>query len=114
MRGSTAEDREPILVISTAPDMETAKEIARLLVVERLVACASLIPSVTSYYWWQEEVRADEEVMILMKTAWAKFKDLELRIKEIHPYDVPEILALPVKGVNKDYLGWLLSEVELG
>lgn len=107
------EDREPILVISTAPNMETAKEIARLLVVERLVACASLIPSVTSYYWWQEEVRAEEEVLILMKTAKAKFKDLELRIKEIHPYDIPETLALPVKGISEDYLEWLLSEVEL-
>jgi len=108
-----SKDEEPILVFSTAPDMESAKEMARLLVLERLIACVNLIPGITSYYWWQEEVRAEEEVLMIMKTSKAKFKDLELKIKEIHPYDIPEILACPVKEISEDYLGWLLSEVEL-
>ncbi|HDD69029.1 MAG TPA: divalent-cation tolerance protein CutA [Candidatus Korarchaeota archaeon] len=105
-------DGEPILVLSTAPNMESAKKIARLLVVERLAACASLIPGITSYYWWQEEVRAEEEVLILVKTSRAKFKDLELRLKEVHPYDIPEIVACSIKEISEDYLRWLLSEVD--
>ncbi len=106
-------EEEPILVFSTAPDMESAKEIARLLVIERLTACVNLVPGITSYYWWEEEVKAEEEVLMIMKTSRAKFKDLELRIKEIHPYDIPEIIACPIKEISEDYLKWLLSEVEL-
>jgi len=113
MNGAHLKDEEPILVFSTAPDIESAKEMAKLLVVERLIACANLIPEITSYYWWQEEVRAEEEVLMIMKTSRAKFKNLEIRLKEIHPYDIPEILACPIRGISEDYLRWLLSEVEL-
>jgi len=113
MNATHLKDEESILVFSTALNMESAKEMAKLLVVERLIACANLIPGITSYYWWQEEIRAEEEVLMIMKTSRAKFKDLELRLKEIHPYDIPEILACSVKEISEDYLKWLLSEVEL-
>ncbi len=104
-------EEEAVLVLSTAPDMDSAEKMAKLLVKERLVACINLLPNIRSYYWWKEEIRSDEEVLMIMKTFKAKFSQLESRIREVHPYDTPEIIACPISMISKDYLEWMISEL---
>ncbi len=101
---------DPRLVFVTAPDRHVAGKIARALVEERLAACASLLPGLTSIYRWRGEVHEDAEVLILIKTCSERLGELERRVRELHPYEVPEILALEPAQVEPRYLAWLRSE----
>lgn len=94
----------------TAPDPETASRVARALLDERLIACANLLPGVTSLYRWQGEVRSDAEVLVVMKTRAALVPRLMERATALHPYQVPELLALPVAGGLPAYCRWVLDE----
>ncbi len=97
------------LVITTLP-VDEASRIARTLVEERRIACANLLPPATSVYRWDGEVREDPEVVALLKTAEPQVEALVARLAELHPYDVPEILALPVTGGLDAYLRWVGEE----
>lgn len=99
-------------VVTTAPDVGVAEELATRVVEERLAACANVVPGVTSLYWWEGEVQRDAEVMVVLKTVAGRLDALGDRIAELHPYDVPEILAFPVPGGSDDYLEWVRREVE--
>ncbi len=101
---------DPRLVFVTAPDLDLAGEIARALVDDRLAACASLLPGLTSIYRWGGEVHEDVEVLLLIKTCSGRLEDLERRVAELHPYEVPEIIALEPAHVEPRYLAWLQSE----
>ena len=101
---------DPRLVFVTAPDLEVAGRIARALVDDRLAACASLLPGLTSIYRWRGEVQEDAEVLLLIKTSSERLADLERRVAELHPYEVPEIIALDPAHVEPRYLAWLQSE----
>jgi periplasmic divalent cation tolerance protein len=92
--------------------MEEAKRIARALVSERLAACANVIPGVSSVYWWEGQVQEEQEAMLVIKTTAARVNALETRLVELHPYDVPELLSIPVTGGYPPYLAWVSSEVE--
>jgi periplasmic divalent cation tolerance protein len=92
--------------------MEEAKRIARALVSERLAACANVIPGVSSVYWWEGQVQEEQEAMLVIKTTAAQVNALETRLVELHPYDVPELLSIPVTGGYPPYLAWVSSEVE--
>jgi periplasmic divalent cation tolerance protein len=98
------------LVFMTAPDAEVADRIGRALVRERLAACATVIPGVTSVYRWEGEVRADAEVQVLLKTRRALVDRLFRRAAELHPYEVPELVAAPLAGVSEPYRRWVLDE----
>lgn len=98
------------VVLTTTPDVASAERIGRALVEERLIACANLVPGLTSIYRWEGEVRAEGEVMLLMKTTADRLAQLERRLPELHPYDVPELVALPVSGALEAYGGWVMSE----
>ena len=95
----------------TAPDAEVAERLARTLVDERLAACANIVPGVVSVYRWEGEVQRDSEVLVILKTSAEVLDDLESRAVELHPYDVPEVLALPVRGGHEPYLDWVRAEV---
>ena len=97
-----------ILVLSTVPEAESAR-IAGTLVSERLVACVNAAP-VRSTYRWKGEICRDREELLVMKTREGLFARVLERIKEIHPYEVPEIIALPVWGGFPGYLGWVMEE----
>jgi periplasmic divalent cation tolerance protein len=99
-----------LLVVSTASQRAEAEKIADVLVKERLAACVTLIPQITSRYWWKGKIESGEEVLLLIKTVSSRFKALEKRIKELHSYETPEILALPVAAGSRDYLRWLHQE----
>ncbi|MDP2955587.1 MAG: divalent-cation tolerance protein CutA [Longimicrobiales bacterium] len=99
-------------VLVTAPDPEAAEAIARALVEEGLIACASLVPGVVSIYRWKGELKRDREVLLVMKTTAARIPVLRDRTAELHPYEVPEVLVLPVDDGFGPYLEWVRAEVE--
>ncbi len=101
-----------IQVITAVPEREDALKIARTLVERRLAACTQIIGPVTSIYRWKEEVVEDEEWLCLIKTKRTLFEGVEEAVHEIHPYDIPEILAIPVEAGNSKYLEWLDRETE--
>jgi periplasmic divalent cation tolerance protein len=98
---------EYILVLCGCPDEAVAARIAASLVEERLAACVSRIPGLHSTYEWQGERREDVEVLLLVKTAAARYAELELRLRALHPYELPEIIALPIVRGSEPYLAWL-------
>ena len=102
-------DAHRVVLIST-PGAEAGRQLARALVEERLAACGSVVPAVTSVYRWQGAVEEEEEALVVLKTAADRVEALTRRTRELHPYEVPEILALPVAGGNPAYLEWLIEE----
>ncbi len=100
---------EALLVYVTAP-AEAAEALARALVDERLAACVNLIPAVTSIYRWQGAVEQSAETLLLIKTAVHRFAELERRILDLHPYELPEIVAVNIADAHAPYLKWLLTE----
>ncbi|MCX8061575.1 MAG: divalent-cation tolerance protein CutA [Anaerolineales bacterium] len=102
---------EVLLVLVTAPSRETAEQLARQLLHERLAACVNLINSVQSLYWWEGELQSDSETLMIVKTRREGFQERFIPfVKAHHPYQVPEILALPILAGNEDYLHWVLTE----
>lgn len=96
-----------IVVLITAPTEEAAAEIARTIVGERLAACANIIKGVRSIYRWEGAVQDDPEVLMVVKTQASLFDALEKRVRELHPYTVPEIIALPIVSGSQPYLDWI-------
>ena len=101
-----------LVVLSTFDDVDTAARIARTLVEERLAACVNLVPTVRSIYRWQGEISDDPEALAIMKTTAERYPALAARLAELHPYQVPEILALPIAAGHAPYLSWLAGEVD--
>ncbi|MHC1586726.1 MAG: divalent-cation tolerance protein CutA [Candidatus Hecatellaceae archaeon] len=101
-----------ILVLTTAPDRASAEKLAEILVNGRLAACCSIIPGVTSTYWWEGKAERSEEVLLLVKTSRSLYRRVEAEIKQNHPYRVPEIVALKVEAVLPEYWEWVKSSVE--
>jgi periplasmic divalent cation tolerance protein len=97
------------IVLTTAADPEEANRLGRTLVEEGLVACATLIPSVRSIYRWQGALEEASETLLLLKTGPDQLAALEARLHELHSYETPEFLVLPVESGNPNYLDWLQS-----
>ncbi|MBW2610514.1 MAG: divalent-cation tolerance protein CutA [Deltaproteobacteria bacterium] len=102
---------EYIQVFTTTEKKEDVKRLAREVVGKRLAACAQIVGPITSMFWWEENIDEAEEWLLIMKTRDDLYGDLEKAIQEIHPYAVPEILAIPVIAGSQSYLDWLNREV---
>lgn len=100
-------DPSPRVVLCTFPSADKASEIARVLVEERLCACVNVLPGVRSIYRWEGAVQDEPEVLAIIKTTAARYAALAHRITELHPYQVPEILALSIADGHAPYLAWL-------
>ena len=98
------------LAFLAAPDAETAARIARALVEERLAACVNVLPGVTSIYRWKDSVETANEAVLLVKTRADRGPALEARVRELHPYEVPEIVRVSVSGGSAHYLDWVRTE----
>jgi periplasmic divalent cation tolerance protein len=107
--GTSPPVTDAMLVLTTLPSPDKAAEIARALVEERLAACGNVLPAVRSIYKWQGKVQDENEVMLLLKTREEQLERLKLRILELHPYEVPEVLAIPVESGYRAYLEWIAS-----
>lgn len=97
------------VVLCTCPQ-GSADAIASSVLNDRLAACVNVIPGVRSKYWWKGEIQADQESLLIIKTRADLVADLITRIKAVHPYDVPEIIALEIREGNPDYLKWICEE----
>ncbi|MBC8358960.1 MAG: divalent-cation tolerance protein CutA [Candidatus Aminicenantes bacterium] len=101
-----------ILILTTVPDEKTGQEIAAQLVRDRLAACVTISASSLSFYWWKGKISKDKEHILFIKTKASLFPELEKKIQEIHPYDVPEIIALPLLKGSSEYLNWIDKETK--
>ncbi len=106
-------DQNQLVTFSTCPDRESAEGIATALVEERLAACVNLLPGLTSIYRWQDSVRREPECLLLIKSTAARFEALCSRLRALHPYEVPEIIALPVSHGDPAYLQWLTENTQV-
>jgi periplasmic divalent cation tolerance protein len=98
------------LVLVTAPNLKTARDLARRALESRLVACANLIPRLESHYWWQGKLASGSEVLLLLKTRRSRLKQLEALVLRLHPYDTPEFITLSLQAGTERYLQWLAQE----
>ncbi|MFQ6037822.1 MAG: divalent-cation tolerance protein CutA [Candidatus Aminicenantales bacterium] len=102
--------KEHILVLTNVPDAEVGRILAEKLVEERLAACVTLSAGGESVYWWEGKISQDQEHTLFIKTRKDRFEDLKRTILEVHPYQVPEIIALPIVAGHAAYLEWLEAE----
>jgi len=97
------------IVFCTVPDPDCGQRIARHLVEYRLAACVNLLPGIQSVYRWQGEICAEAETLLMIKARTADYKDLESAIRKLHPYELPEIIAVPLSNGLAGYLDWVHS-----
>jgi periplasmic divalent cation tolerance protein len=103
---------EVLVVLVTCGGTEEAERIASAVVTERLAACVNVVPAVRSCYVWEGKLTWSEEVLLVVKTTRGGYGDLETRIRELHSYDVPEIIAMPVERGLEKYLEWVQQSVK--
>ena len=101
---------DALIALCTCPDAATADRIARTLVEERLAACVNRLPDVESTYRWNGAVQVDTEVLLVIKTSRACYAALEARVVALHPYEVPEVVAIPIGEAHAPYLAWIAKE----
>ncbi len=99
------------VVLVTAPDLATARKLARAALRARLIACANLVPRIESHYWWRGKIESGAEVLLVMKTTGARLAALQKLILAKHPYDTAEFIVLPISRGSRRYLAWLRDSV---
>lgn len=102
-----------IVIFVTCLSKKEARYVANSLLKERLVACANIIDGVESFFWWKGKVDKSKESLIIIKTVMKNFGKIQKRIKKLHSYDVPEIIALEIGKGSSDYLNWISASVKL-
>lgn len=103
---------DALVVLVTVPNAESADKLAEALVGERLAACVNIVAGVRSIYRWQDAIERDAELLCVCKTTRAAFERLRARVVELHPYEVPEVVALPIEAGNAPYLAWIMASVD--
>ena len=101
-----------IVINCTVPNNKVAKEITKILMKHKLAACVSMVDKVQSVFSWDGEVCEEKEILMMIKTRRANYGKIKLVIEDLHPYTVPEIIALPIVDCSEDYLKWLVNETE--
>lgn len=100
------------LIYSTFGNLDDARKIGRALVEERLAACVNIVPKINSIYWWKGEVEDEEEALLIAKTTEDNVDKVMKRLRELHPYEVPAILVIPLSSVLKEFADYVKSEVK--
>jgi periplasmic divalent cation tolerance protein len=100
-----------IQVVTTVSERSDAEKIARTLLEKRLAACVQIVGPVTSSYWWRGRIETEEEWLCFIKSSESHYEDVERAIKGIHPYEIPEVIAMPIIAGLPDYLMWLNGEL---
>ena len=104
--------RSHVLVLVTAPELKTARTLAKAALTARLIACANLVPKIESHYWWRGTIEHGAEVLMILKTTRRRLAALEKLILTKHPYDTPEFLVVPLESGTAKYLDWLTASVD--
>lgn len=97
------------LILCTCPDKDTAKKLARLLVSKKLAACVNILPGITSIYSWEEQIESVQEHLLLIKSRKDQYQTIETTLFKHHPYEIPEIIALPIERGLPEYLDWITT-----
>jgi len=105
-------EKGKIVIFVTTDSREEAQKIATRLLNQRKVACVNIVPRVDSLFWWQGKLDSARESLVIAKTKASLLPEVVSLVKDVHSYEVPEIIALPIIGGNEDYLNWIDSEVE--
>jgi periplasmic divalent cation tolerance protein len=100
------------IVFVTAPNIKTARDLARQALENHLAACANLVPKVESHYWWQGKLEASQEILLIFKTTQAKLSALQRCILAHHPYETPEFISVPIGQGSAPYLKWIADSVK--
>lgn len=100
------------IINCTTENKEEAIYIAKSLVERKLIACCNIVPSITSVYEWDNELCCDEECLMVMKTKTELFNEVEIAIKELHTYDTPEIICIPINNGSREYLSWVNEQTK--
>jgi periplasmic divalent cation tolerance protein len=101
---------QAIIVMTTVPTLEQAQELAERMVKRRLAACVNILPAMTSVYEWKNKLETGQEHLLLIKTRSGRYRDLETEILSMHPYELPEILTIPIQSGLSSYLHWLFAQ----
>lgn len=101
-----------IVVLSSCPDDATAERLAQILLTERLAACVNWLPGARSAYWWQGRIQQDAETLLIAKTTPERLATLTARLAELHPYELPEVLAIEAVGGSERYLQWVSQTLQ--
>ena len=104
-------EADAIVVLMTAASQDEASRIAEMLVGAQLAACVQILPEITSVYRWQGEIQREKEILLLAKTNRSRFDELEGKVRAMHSYETPEIIAVPVTDASGPYIEWLLTEL---
>ncbi len=99
-----------VIVVTTLPNREQAVKMARMLVERRLAACAQISGPITSTYWWKGKVEEDEEWQVKAKSCRERFDELSRAIRESHPYELPQIVAIPASEILEEFAQWIRAE----
>lgn len=102
-----------LVVLVTCPTKRVALHLSREILKERLAACVNICPGVTSSFWWQGKIDRCKENLLIAKTTQKRFKQLCARINKLHPYDMPEVIAIPVVMGSEAYIGWVVDSVRV-
>ena len=102
-----------IVVLTTTNSIQSAEKIAQILVKEKLAACVNILSKIQSIYCWKEKICNEEEFLMFIKTQKKNYPRLEKRILKLHPYEVPELISIPIEQGNKNYLKWMIHETGL-
>ena len=106
------ENRGNVVIFITVGSDGEAKKIANILLNQRKVACVNVLPKVRSLFWWQDKLDSAQESLLIVKTRASLLSEIVSMVREVHSYDVPEVIALPIIGGNPDYLEWIGKEVK--
>jgi len=106
------ENDQKLIIFITTGTYEEADQVAEVLLKQRKAACINIIPGVRSRFWWEGQLHSDRENLLIVKAKASLLDEIVGLVKEVHSYDVPEIIALPIVGGNRDYLTWVKNEVQ--
>jgi periplasmic divalent cation tolerance protein len=108
-----AADYPALVVLCTCSDESVALDIARILIKEGLAACVNRVAGVQSIYQWDGRICEESEQLLMIKTTRARYQALEVRLRALHPYEIPEIIAVPVVAGSEQYLAWLTTATQI-
>jgi periplasmic divalent cation tolerance protein len=112
MASSKIKESAYIVLFVTASNSEEAHKIAKVLLSQRKAACVNIVSGISSLFWWQDKLDSAQESLLIVKTKASLLNQIVTLVREIHSYEVPEIVALPIIGGNEDYLEWIDKEVK--
>ena len=102
-----------LVVLVTVPTLQEARQLARLIVQQRLAACVNIVPGIASLFWWKGRMEQARETLLIIKTTTAAFETLRRFICAHHSYEVPEVIAMPIRAGHRPYLNWVQKSVHL-